>query len=477
MTSRPSFSKTILTDFDADPAAQRCERERQARREALDALHEATAIYTAQPVVDELLDRIHWPHEEDVLVEPSCGDGAFLDRALARLLHAQPALDEAGIARRLEGWELHPGAAGAARSTVASRLHAHGWPYPRALDAATRIVHNADWLTEGPRSPRYHVIVGNPPYLRYANVPRLLRAEYEGIVPKRARSDLLHSFLDRCTEVLHPQGEVAFVTADRWLFNVSAANLRAGMGERFGIHHLKRLDAASAFYRPKTRRQGTPPRVHPVAVVLGPSSRATIPLGRAAVYPDAPPKGEGERTLNDVATVRLAPWLGPEGIFVIDAETAARFPKECLVPAVDTDDIVDGWLRPARRYALRTRPDEPPPQEILTHLRAALKGMPPRGRQDPDWLPPEPWHNLRLDQEALLVPRIAKTLRPVRLPAGTLPINHNLSIVTKGALSLDEIEQALQSERAHAWIRACAPRLENDYRSITTTILRQVPIE
>ena len=48
-----------------------------ARTAAVDALHAATAIYTSDPVVDQLLDSVAWPDANRHLVDSSCGDGAF----------------------------------------------------------------------------------------------------------------------------------------------------------------------------------------------------------------------------------------------------------------------------------------------------------------------------------------------------------------------------------------------------------------
>jgi hypothetical protein len=60
---------------------------------AIEAFHAAAALYTAEPVVDVLLDRIGWPDAEGRLVDPSAGDGMFMVRALSRLdiAPAQPA--------------------------------------------------------------------------------------------------------------------------------------------------------------------------------------------------------------------------------------------------------------------------------------------------------------------------------------------------------------------------------------------------
>lgn len=442
-----------------------------ARSEAIDALHAATAIYTREAVVDDLLDRISWPQGGRKLVDPSCGDGMFLARAMARC-------PDIGAVGQIEGWEIHPAAAAAARARLAAVLVDKGMSAAGARSVAHQVVRNGDFLVDGPRDRRYHVIAGNPPYLRAAAVPALLRAEYALVTPAHARADLLHAFLDRCAEVLTDDGEVAFVTDDRWLFNVGAAGLRASVGRRLGIDHLQRLDPASAFYRPKHRRAGTPPRIHPVAVVLRGRDRSATTLGGDAVYPDAADDvGDDGRRLGDIARVRLAPWLGSFGVFVLATAAAAHLPAEMLVPCVDTDDIVDGRLRQPGRVAIRTTPNAEPPRSVMRHLDATLYRMAPRGRRNPRWLSPESWHHIDLSTPSLLVPRIARSLRPVRVPAGVLPINHNISIVAAGSVDLEEIEAILSSERANAWIRERAARLENGYLSVTTTLLRQLPVE
>lgn len=444
---------------------------------ATEELHRATAIYTRDPIVQRLLDHMRWPRGGRRLIEPSCGDGAFLEAALARLLRHQPHLSPSEVALQLQGWEIHPDAAAQARARLALFLVTHGWPQEASREAARLIVTTGDFLTEGPRTPAYDSVVGNPPYLRYANVPALLRQEYEALLPDHAQADLLHSFLDRAADILRPDGEIAFVTADRWLFNTTAKDLRTRLGQTLAIAHMERLDVTTAFYRPKLRKAGTPPRIHPVSVVLR-AGQGSIPLTAAAVYPDAPngPSRTAQR-LRDIASVRLAPWLGTKGIFVVDAGTAATFPEGSVVPAVDTDDIVNGVLQEPTRYAIRSSPDVEPPAEVLAWLDANLHRMAPRGRRNPRWLPPETWHKLQLDEPRLLVPRIAKRLKAIRLPPGVLPINHNLSVIASGKRSLEVVEAALLGRAAQEYVTSCAPRLEGGYYSITTNFLRNMPVE
>jgi hypothetical protein len=342
---------------------------------------------------------------------------------------------------------------------------------------AELIVRHGDFLMEGPRSPEYHAIAGNPPYLRFVNVPQPLRDDYEQSLPDYAQADMLHSFLDRCALSLHPDGEIAMVTADRWLFNESAARLREAIGSTLGIAHLERLDVASTFYRPKLRRRGAPPRIHPVGVVLRHASQCASPLSRAPVFPGADDdEACTGQTLGDIAEVRIAPWLGTPGIFLIDSAAGAGLPADELVSAIDTDDIKNGVLGIPNRFAIRTRRDDAPSAAVMAHLDNNLHRMCARGRKSPRWMPPESFEKFDLSKLYLLVPRIAKSLRPVRVPAGVLAVNHNLSIVSAGNASLDDIEQMLTSEKAMQWVARRAPLLENGYFSLTTRLLRSLPV-
>lgn len=448
------------------------------RDAAIDALHAATAIYTREAIVDQLLDSINWPSGARTLVDSSCGDGAFLGRALQRLLTRRATISDDQVRAVLFGWEIHPFAAAQARQRLCQILVDHGRPLSQARGLADALVRCDDFLTRGPRQ-RFDVIIGNPPYLRWVNVPEPLRSEYETVLPDYAQADLLHSFLDRCVAMLAPDGELAFVTADRWLFNAGAARLREVVGRRFGLARVQRLDLSSAFYRPKLRKAGSLPRVHPVSVVLKAPGAGVTPIDRGPIFPGEAPYVARQAcgTLGDVARVRLSPWLGTPGIFTIDAAVAATLPRESVVPTVDSDDIAGGALRSVRRYAIRTRPGEVLPPAVQAHLESTMPRMCARGRRRlSEWLPPEPFHDFDLSEPSLLVPRIAKVLAPIELPPGRLPINHNISIVRAGAWSLAEISALLSSPEANEWVRHHAAPLENGYHSLTTRLLRTLPL-
>lgn len=466
---------TALDLFNEAPAGD------DARALAVEQLHRATALYTRSHVVDALLNDAGWPQAGKRLCDPAAGDGAFLDAALRRLLDRNAGADAGQILDSLEGWEIHAGACRDARERLTATLCEHGWDLTDAQRLARQIVHQGDFLTDVARAPRYDVIAANPPYLRYTKVPSVLQALYDVAVPEFARADLLNAFLERCRDMLRPGGTFAAVTSDRWCFNAGAANLRAVLGQTLRVKQLTRIDGDNAFYRPKDRRAGTPPRVHPVTVILERADEAGIvKLDGAPIYPGAPDVRCTGRTLSDIATVRLAPWLGTPGIFVVKPDVAATLPSDWLIPVADGKDFTGGVFSGPKAFAIRTEAAETPealPGPIIDHLRRELPRMCRRGRRDKFWLPPETWlHRFDLSRPSIIVPRICRGLTAVELPPGILPIDHGLSIAQSGGASLEQVAEALRAPLARQWIEARAPRLEGGFVSVTTLLLRTLPV-
>ncbi|WP_150563971.1 hypothetical protein [Pandoraea cepalis] len=57
-----------------------------------------------------------------------------------------------------------------------------------------------------------------------------------------------------------------------------------------------------------------------------------------------------------------------------------------------------------------------------------------------------------------------------------MPLDHGINIVRAGDSTLDQLEAALMHPESEAWRLARAPRLENGYFSLTTTLLRSLPV-
>lgn len=441
------------------------------RAASIDLIHQGTAIYTVPEEIEALLDRLDWPAIGGRLLDPGAGNGGVLVAALRRLPLDRD--DVAAAAFSVTGYEFHTGAATTARRRVAEHLTERGWSASAAVLAATHIVEERDFLLSPVPVGTFSVIAANPPYWRALNLPAEYRVEYELMVEPHARADLLYAYLQRAADIVAPGGTIGLVTSDRWLLNDSSAELRRRLGQRYAIRDLRRLDSSSAFYRPKTRARGTPARVHPVSLILDPEGQGH-PLTNAPFPLDGDRKAEGT-PLRDLAAIQLAPWLGPDGIFTI--ADPARFPGAEMVPTLEPEDLdlAKAQMRKSRRWAFVTRLGEEPSPLVLAHLDRELDRMPQRGRRATRWLPPETFsHRLPLAVDAVLVPRIAKRLTAIRLPAGFLPVNHNLVVVSGHAPEV--VQGWLNAPEVQAQADAIALRLENGYASYTATLLRQLRI-
>lgn len=433
----------------------------------IESIHNGTAIYTSAPEIERLLDLLGWPSCKGRLIDPACGDGNMIIAALRRL---ETAPDDKSSISRVRGFEFHSDSVHEARERVEELLISRGWSLPGAKEASLSIIEERDFLLEDCHE-QWDIILANPPYWRKARLPAAYRAAFEEAVPTYANGDLLHAYVDKMLGILEPGGRMALITSDRWLINAGTANLRAQVGASLKVSHVSRLDTKSAFHRPKRREKDTPPRVHAVSMILECEGRI---MSSDPFVIDPIPDVDGI-ALENLATIRLAPWLGPDGIFLLDSPDAVPGAKTvpCVLPR--GIDATTGEVRPPVKWAIVTG-DEPPPASVMEHLEREMPRMPKRGRRDTTpWIPPERFDkHLPLPTEAILIPRIATSLKPVRLPAGSLPVNHSLVLVS--GIKADDLTAMLNHPLVQAQADALAPRVESGYRSYTATLLRQLII-
>lgn len=439
----------------------------------IDLIHRGTAIYTAEPEIEALLDQLDWPSAGSRLLDPGAGNGGFIVAALARLPLSENDIETA--VKRVRGYEFHAGAAQIARREIERHLVARNWTAHCAREAASKILEIKDFLLSPVPVGQFDIIAANPPYwriLQHLPPTSPYRYQYENQIPAHAKADLLYAYLDRAVDICAPNGRIGLITADRWLLNQSSARLREKIGARYTVIDIKRLESSSAFYRPKARRKGTPARVHPVSLLLSPGKNGRALT--AAPFPIDPVPEVAGTPLSRIAKIRLAPWLGPDGIFTVT--DPGSLPPHRLVPCVEPEDIcsMGGVLKPSQKWAIRTEKTAPE-ASVLQHLENNLGSMPSRGRRSPFWLPPESFSGkLPLAEDAILIPRIATRLRPILLPAGTMPINHNLVVVSGHPVNI--LKSMIEHPLVQAQANSLALRLENGYRSYTATLLRRLII-
>lgn len=224
-------------------------------RDGLVALGEPKGVvYTKQWVVDLILDLAGYRAEEDLTglyaVEPSAGEGAFLVPMVRRLLcsietHGRTLSDARSA---IHAYELDERSVAQAISLVTSELERWGVSHSEALEVARGWVTVGDYLLESRRDRKADIVVGNPPYIRYDDLPEHAFSAYQRLYPTMiGRCDIYVGFIEAGVRQLAEHGALAFICADRWMRAAYGAELRRLVSSMFGIEVVIEMHDAPAF--------------------------------------------------------------------------------------------------------------------------------------------------------------------------------------------------------------------------------------
>lgn len=248
------------------------------------------------------------------VLEPSCGDGAFL-----RHLH------------NAVGIEFDP----------------------RQCPVGAR---NEDFFAY-PESEKFETVIGNPPYVRYQDIGRDTRTllRQDGL---DGRSNLYLFFIEKCLRHLQPGGELIFITPRDFLKATSARPLNRWLFEHGTITHAIDLGDARVF-------SGAVPNCLIWRYELGNLSRRTAwaQIGQGddlARSLEQPPwqarhffecaghllfsRGEYPLSLADVASVKVGAVSGADDIYVNDTAGTRDFVSSRTARSGETRRMI--WCEP-----------------------------------------------------------------------------------------------------------------------------------
>ena len=184
--------------------------------------------YYTPPAVTTWLCRWAVRSANDVILEPGCGDGAFLKAAACRLLDL--GAGNTKTAQNLTGVELVSAEAKKATDSLCKLLG----------NSARKTIKNSDffaWWTNSDQ-PGFNVVIGNPPFIRYQLFPESHRTiameimKTQGLKPNRL-TNIWVPFVVAATAGLKPGGRLALVLPAEILQVSYAAQLRYWLTERF----------------------------------------------------------------------------------------------------------------------------------------------------------------------------------------------------------------------------------------------------
>ena len=388
-----------------------------------DVLHAACGIYTRPTIVEMILDDIGWRSDNDLvdcrLLEPASGDGAFVVKAVDRLLRSFAAHGHAPrqdlLAERLLAFEIHADEATKCRAAVTQLLIKHGLMQNDAEDLAANWVREADFLLSPLTSRSFTHVVGNPPYLRWSKLPAPLRTRYQQVLPATvAKGDLFLPFLDRGIEALKVGGKLGFVCTDRWKFMGFAEGFRNTRLLDVDILQDRAIAPGEAYIEAAT--------TYPSVVVMQRRGAARKPVRKANIGV----------TLKEAGfEVRVGPALGCTDAYVLPLERAHEVEEELLRPWLSPQDIGEGWIKKTSKVVICLYDDDgklrdidrfPKAKAWMTRYRGSLEQRSIVTKYGAPWYRPIDRVSVELwMQPKLLVPELSKTPRLALDTSGSIP--------------------------------------------------------
>lgn len=200
-------------------------------------------VFTLPCVVSFILDKVGYSANRDLrhirILEPACGDGEFVIEIARRLI--------------LSAERFHFDAKEAfRRNVVACDIDSEKIEKCRQRIGKLGLETNAENIQVTDFLKTYYekvdVVVGNPPYIRYENIPAdmldFCRYTFHTF---HYRCDLYVPFFEKTLSMLRPGGLHCFICSNRWLKNEYGKKLRQLIARRYRLHSILNIEHANAF--------------------------------------------------------------------------------------------------------------------------------------------------------------------------------------------------------------------------------------
>lgn len=216
------------------------------------------AVFTKPDVTSLILDLAGYVPTagrlaERRLLEPSCGDGAFLAAIIHRLVESERLhrrqvdwADDA-LTHALTACDLNSGFVTIARDQVVDLLQGEGCPPARARALGEQWIRHSDFLLTNWPDP-FDFVVGNPPYVRIEELPPRVLQRYRELYPTCTdRADLYVAFFENGLRLLSPTGCLAYICANRFAKNLYGRGLRQLIAQKFHVRYYLNLEHTQPF--------------------------------------------------------------------------------------------------------------------------------------------------------------------------------------------------------------------------------------
>ena len=200
-------------------------------------------VFTSPAVVRYMLDKVGYNSNSDLrnirILEPSCGDGEFVVEIAHRLL-------QSAIFHHFDANEAFHRNVRAYDIDVRKIEHSRKRLADIGISPSKENLQVADFLKC--KTDKVDVVVGNPPYVRYENIPEDMR-DYcrRNYSTFHYRCDLYVPFFEKTLSLLTEGGCHCFICSNRWLKNEYGKKLRQLIARKYALKMIIDLEQADVF--------------------------------------------------------------------------------------------------------------------------------------------------------------------------------------------------------------------------------------
>ena len=318
------------------------------------------------------------------VLEPSCGDGAFVLPIVDALIAEKPDWDDDSLNEFLLAFDVSEKSISLVKRVAGVRLEEAGCPGDIANRLISRWFRCEDFLLHD-FCEKFDVVIGNPPYIRFDNIApakqRAYKAQYETF---SERCDIYVPFFERSLQLLSQRGVFSFICTNRFVRSSYGRRLRRMISDSFHVALYLNMEHTQPFEKEVSaypaiyvidRRVGEGTYSGEVTTLEDDALRhyrtgvAGSRLGRfsrwyagedAWVTTDSAERDRFESIASSFPTIEQSAAGTQVGIGVasgadeiyVDPQRKAEIEDSCLLPLVASEDIQSGSIEWESRYIL-----------------------------------------------------------------------------------------------------------------------------
>lgn len=323
-------------------------------------------VYTSPKVVSYMLDLVGYTPDKDLrdtsILEPSCGEGEFVIEILRRLRESSLRFGfdfQTAYRNNVFAFDIDEAKIASCRS----RITEQGFPL-----LSNDNIRQGDFLAAS-NIRLFDIVVGNPPYIRYEQIPTELLSGYKRQFHTfHYRADLYILFFEKTLTLLNPGGRHCFICSNRWLKNEYGKKLRGWISKSFRLESIISLEKASDAFQEDVL-------AYPAITLISKARSGSVfcfseftsisQLGKeTGIRLPAPVSADWSSVFNGVQKddtlvtieemgfmVGIGVATGADSIFIA-RDLPSKVEKELLIPAINGRDVSGNRLQWSGQYLL-----------------------------------------------------------------------------------------------------------------------------